>query len=459
MADKTSLALYLRRHPDQWLSPAGLATQFPDVPDRTLRRWMAEFVSRGIAERSGSLKGTRYKAVSSVEADGLSVAEPPSPYGAGSTVFSPARLRLLQRVDAPLYMRPAVTYSQDWLERYVPNRTSYLTAAQRQRLRSLGKRAPISGQAGTFIRKIYDRLLIDLSYNSARLEGNTYTLADTQNLVMQGVAAPGKPNAERIMILNHKEAIRYLAQNVEKLTVGEETIRTLHYLLADSLVAPGLAGQIREDGVMVSGTTYSPLEGRERLTRLLVAVLEKARAIEDAFEQSFFLLAQVSYLQPFIDVNKRTARLASIIPLISQDFVPQSFVDADKTDYLRATIAFYELNEPGPLAEIYCWSYERTCRHFDTGVQVVGFDEIAALYRSQRRAVVAEIVRGLVPPERVPALIDERLTGIVPEHREKFRADVLAELDNLDAARMAGLGITRAELDRCLLQRGATTAP
>ncbi len=256
------------------------------------------------------------------------------------------------------------------------------------------------------------------------------------------------------MILNHKEAIRYLARNVDRLTANEETVRTLHYLLADSLVAAGLAGQIREDSVIVSGTTYSPLEGRERLTRLLLNLLEKARSITDPFEQSIFLLGHISYLQPFVDVNKRTARLASIIPLITQDFTPQSFVDADKTDYLRATIAFYELNEPGPLAELYCWSYERTCRHFDTSVQVVGFDEIAALSRPQRRAVVAEIVRNLIAPDRVPAFIEERLTRIEPAHRQKFREDVLAELDHLDAARMAGLGITRAELDRWLPMRG-----
>jgi Fic family protein len=93
--------------------------------------------------------------------------------------------------------------------------------------------------AGTYIQKIYNRLLIDLSYNSARLEGNTYSLADTEQLVLQGVAAQDKPNAERIMILNHKEAIRYLVQNVASLTATEETIRTLHHLLADRLVATG----------------------------------------------------------------------------------------------------------------------------------------------------------------------------------------------------------------------------
>ncbi len=159
------------------------------------------------------------------------------------------------------------------------------------------------------------------------------------------------------MILNHKEAIRYLVQHVDTLTANEQTIRTVHYLLADSLVAPGAAGQIRDESILVSGTTYVPLDGRDRLTRLLLRVLEKARDIADPFEQSFFLLAHISYLQAFVDVNKRTARLASIIPLIRADCVPQSFLDVDRDQYLKAKIALYESRELAPLAEVYSWSY------------------------------------------------------------------------------------------------------
>jgi Fic family protein len=137
------------------------------------------------------------------------------------------------------------------------------------------------------------------------------------------------------MILNHKEAIDYLARHVDVVQPDETTIRTLHYLLADSLVAPGAAGQIREDSIRVSGTTYAPIDGRDKLTRLLLLLLEKARAILDPFEQSFFLLVHISYLQAFVDVNKRTARLASIIPLIRGDYVPQSFVEVDQDPISR----------------------------------------------------------------------------------------------------------------------------
>jgi Fic family protein len=137
----------------------------------------------------------------------------------------------------------------------VANKSAYLTPARREELQTLGKRAPIYGRAGTYIQKIYYRLLVDFTYNSSRLEGNTYTLIDTERLLLQGAAVQGKPDAERIMILNHKDAIDYMPRRADILQADEDTIRTLHYLLADSLVAASAAGQIREDSVRVSGTT------------------------------------------------------------------------------------------------------------------------------------------------------------------------------------------------------------
>ena len=449
MADKSDVAALLLNHGDAWMAPAQIRAVI-DVPDRTLRNWLHALIEEGAVEYQGERKGRRYRL-----RDRFMVREggPPAVTAHASSLanhspFSAGSQEIIKRVEAPLYTRTPTTYQEDWLRAYVPNETAYLTFQRREELGALGKRAPIYGQAGTYIQKIYHRLLIDLTFNSSRLEGNTYTLIDTERLLLQGAAAPGKPNAERIMILNHKEAIDYLARHVDILQPDETTIRTLHYLLADSLVAPGAAGQIREDSIRVSGTTYAPMDGRDRLTRLLLSLLEKARAIVDPFEQSFFLLVHISYLQAFIDVNKRTARLASIIPLIRGDYVPQSFVEVDQDAYLEATIAVYELNEVGPLADLYAWSYRRSCQRYDTTVQVVGFDEIAALYRPSRRALVADLVRAKVPPEQVASWINAHVpANVEPQHLEKFVSDVLAEIENLDVSRIGGLGITRQELE------------
>lgn len=455
MADKFDVLSFTQAHPEQWVSVAEIRSAIADLPpDRTLRRWLGALVLSGALERRGERKGTRYRgrsgSTSSRDAAEAQIAAPqhPSTPQAPQLTFSPASAALVKRITAPIYTRPPATYSEEWLEQYVPNESAYLPEQERSALQALGKRAPIYGRAGTYIQKIYNRLLIDFSYNSARLEGNTYTLADTERLLLHGAAAEGKPNAERIMILNHKEAIRHLVQHVDTLTADEETIRTVHYLLADSLVAPGAAGQIRDESILVSGTTYAPLDGRDRLTRLLLRVLEKARDIADPFEQSFFLLAHISYLQAFVDVNKRTARLASIIPLIRADCVPQSFVDVDRDQYLKTTIALYELREVGPLAEVYSWSYRRTCQRYDVSVQAIGFDEIAALYRPQRRALVADLVRSKVPPDQVTAWLTQHIPRVIgPQHREKFLADVVAELEQLAVSRIAGLGVTREELE------------
>jgi Fic family protein len=448
MADKLAVLSYFRSHPDTWASAADIVSAVGHVADRTLRNWLRELVEDGSIESKGERKGRRYHLREHSIVQGTAQLALAGQQPIVQSIFSPHSQTLIRRVEAPLYDRSPATYREDWLRRYVPNESAYLTSKQCRELAALGKRDPIYGRAGTFIKKIYDRLLIDLAFNSSRLEGNTYTLLDTERLLLQGAAAPGKLDAERVMILNHKEAISYLVRNAERLQADEVTIRTLHYLLADSLVAPGAAGQIRDESIRVSGTTYAPIDGRARLTQLLFSVLEKARAIRNPFEQSLFLLVHISYLQAFIDVNKRTARLASIIPLIAGDYVPQSFVEVDQRAYLSATIAIYELNQAEPLADVYVWCYQRSCQRFDANVQVVGFDEVAALYRTQRRALVTELVRAKVVPDKVAEWITANVPkDVEPKHRQKFFSDVLAEVENLDASRIGGLGITPQELE------------
>src|SRR5690348_7678948 len=158
MADISELRSYFRLHPADWVSPARLLARFSDLPDRTLRRWMAELVAEGLVERTGSFKGTRYRLRSPAniaEVQAYEVREPVAPFAPPDRrVFAPASLEVLRRVDAPIYTRPPVTYAEDRLDHYIPNHTSYLTSAQRASLRSLGQRAPIYGHAGTYVRRI-----------------------------------------------------------------------------------------------------------------------------------------------------------------------------------------------------------------------------------------------------------------------------------------------------------------
>jgi hypothetical protein len=107
-----------------------------------------------------------------------------------------------------------------------------------------------------------------------------------------------------------------------------------------------------------------------------------------------------------------------------------------------------------PLADLYYWSYLRACQHYDTGLQVVGFDEIAALYRAERRALVADVVRSMIPLSEITAYLDSHVpANIELKHQSKFRRDVLVELEHLDFARIAGLGLTRQQLQEWLKLR------
>ncbi len=301
---------------------------------------------------------------------------------------------------------------------------------------------------GTYVKKIYNRMLIDLSFNSSRLEGNTYSLIDTKKLVLQGHAAEGKLDAEKLMILNHKEAIRFLVDNINKLEISVENIRTLHYLLSDSLVATTDAGNVRRDTVRVSSTTYIPIDNRDKLTKLLSKIMDIAKKIEDPFEQSFFLLVHIAYLQAFIDVNKRTSRLAANIPLISNNLSPLSFNDVKNQDYIDCMITIYEQNETLPLAELYVWSYTRSAKLYRITAESMSIDIIKATLRKEIRQVIADVVNNSVHGEQLYDYVNGQAQNLVPEeHRKKFIRDVLEELSTLEAYKIAGMGISRKQFD------------
>jgi hypothetical protein len=303
--------------------------------------------------------------------------------------------------------------------------------------------------AGTYAKQIFNRLLIDLSYNSSRLEGNTYSLLETKELLLEGKGAADKLDAEKLMILNHKEAIKFLVGGIQRIDVNVESICNIHYLLSDELVLLQHAGQIRKEAVGVSATVYVPIDNHQRLTRILKLIADKAKQIEDPFEQSFFLLVHVTYLQAFIDVNKRTARLVCNIPLIRHNLVPLSFNDVDKDDYILAMIVAYELNKTLPLAELYVWTYLRSCKLYTATAESIAIDSIRVFYRQQRRQLIAEIVKGLLVDEKMHHLIKLRAKeNVAKEHQKKFIEDTLVDLENIAPFNIVGMGVTKQEYSR-----------
>src|SRR6202034_4835816 len=188
-------------------------------------------------------------------------------------------------------------------------------------------RPQIAGQpAGTYAKRIFNRLLIDLSWNSSRLEGNTYSLLDTKRLIELGQEAEGRGHLEAQMILNHKDAIEFLVSAADEIGFNRYTILNLHGILAQNLLPDEAApGRLRRIAVGIEKSAFHPLEVPQLIEECFNQLLATAQAIHDPFEQSFFAMVQLPYLQPFDDVNKRVSRLAANIPFIKGNLSPLSF--------------------------------------------------------------------------------------------------------------------------------------
>jgi len=360
--------------------------------------------------------------------------------------LSPAGLEVKAYVRRPRHERRPVSYQVEFLERYDPNRTFYLSGSLRAQLATLGRSPASDAAAGTFARDILNRLLIDLSWASSRLEGNTYSRLDTERLIEFGQAAEGKDALETQMILNHKAAIEYLVRGTEHAGVTTETIIALHAFLSDGLLPDPLAcGRLRNRPVEIGGSVYLPIALPQRLEELFSLVVEMAAEIADPFEQAFFLLVHLPYLQPFEDVNKRVSRLAANIPLIRHNLSPLSFIDVPEQAYVDGLLGVYELTRVDLLRDVFVWAYERSCQQYvAVRRQLVPPDTFRLRYRHALSDVISSIVRSGSPAD------EEAIRAVVPRavadvDRDRFVVLVLAELRALHGGNAVRFGLRPLE--------------
>lgn len=417
----------------------------PNYAERTVRRWLSEWEKTGIILKTGQKRGTRYIALEASAED-----KTDKPY------FSTISEKVIEQIKRPYALRNPVTYHPTWMQNYRPNIDFYMPQDMQEKLFAAGKRARNNEPAGTYAQQIYQRLLIDLSYNSSRLEGNTYSLLETEKLLINGIDAPDKLNEEKTMILNHQEAIRYLVKKPQEIAIEESTIFTLHYLLSDGLVAARYSGIVRDYGVRIGGSVYMPLENPDALQTYFHEICNKAAAIKNPYEQSLFLLIHIAYLQPFVDVNKRTSRLSANIPLINHNLVPLSFNDISQQDYTDAMIAIYELNDTRPLAELYQYSYLRSTLVYDTTIEAIGFDPIRVAYRKQRREMIRYIIINQLNNQETQIYITTAMNSqIPPEAREQVLKNIREDLAHLGPQSIIGLGISHDQLKAWLAKNNS----
>ena len=311
----------------------------------------------------------------------------------GYTVAGSALVRAY--LQTPYNRRPAKTYNRAFLDHYVPGKTFYIGEQDRQRLHEAGRPAGSLLPAGTYARRILEQLLVDLSWASSRMEGNTYDILQTEQLLRYGEEASGKDRKEAVMILNHKEAIQYLVDNIADIGANRQDICNIHALLSDGLlIDPAMAGRLRRLSVGISHSSYTPLEDEFAIEEEFVIVLEKAAAISDPFEQSFFLLVHIPYLQAFADVNKRTSRIACNIPLLKSDLAPMSFITMDDKTYIDALIGIYEINNVALLRDVFIEAYRASANNYKAlRAEIEAPEKAALVYRDFVREAVRRCVR------------------------------------------------------------------
>ena len=375
------------------------------LPDRTLLRRIRGLVASRRVESVGQGPATRYRIrPSDAKTPATAAPKPPPPPPPESEEpylpLSPEGTEVRELICRPMMDRHPVGYDRTWVEAYRPGVDWLLPEAIRAELHALGRSPDPERPAGTYAREILSRLLVDLAWASSRLEGNTYSRLDTQVLIEFGQRAEGKDAEEAQMILNHKRAIEFLVDDAEHIDFTPSIIRVIHAALSENLLSdPADEGRLRRHPVHITGTQYVPTAIPQVIDESFQIILQKASAIPDPFEQAFFAMVHLPYLQPFADVNKRTSRLAANLPLIAGNLCPLSFVDVPVRAYVEGTLAVYEFRRTELLRDVFLWAYRRSCERYrivrDSTTQP---DPIRLRYRDALHAMVRDVVRGIVVP-------------------------------------------------------------
>ena len=340
----------------------------PELSPPTIWRALRRLVEAGRLEVSGKARATGYTL-------------------AGADVVR-AYLR------TPYNRRGPAFYRKAFVDTYLPGRSFYLSETDRERLHEAGRPMPPAPPAGTYARRILERLLVDLSWASSRMEGNTYDILETERLIRFGEEASGKDRKEAVMILNHKEAIQHVVDHLAEIAIRRRDVFDIHALLADGLLAdPAMAGRLRRMPVAISHSSYRPPDDPFEIEEEFRVLIDKATAIADPFEQSFFLLVHIPYLQAFDDINKRTSRIASNIPLLKTDLAPMSFVTMNDDAYIDGLIGVYELNNVSLLRDVYIDAYLASAENYRVlRAELDSPDRAALVYRQFVRSAVRHCV-------------------------------------------------------------------
>lgn len=211
-------------------------------------------------------------------------------------------------------------------------------------------------------KKELERFIIELSWKSSKIEGNTYSLLDTERLLREGIRAEGHSEEEASMIINHKNAFQYILEDLARYKdLSIKKINEIHGIIIDKL---GVSQGIRNRLVRITGSIYSPLDLHSQIEESLMQLIKKLASMTDPYSKALLVLAGISYVQPFEDGNKRTSRLVANAVLLAHGLAPLSYRSVDEVSYKEAILVFYERNSILPIREIFIEQYMFACNNY-----------------------------------------------------------------------------------------------
>lgn len=211
-------------------------------------------------------------------------------------------------------------------------------------------------------KKELERLIIELSWKSSKIEGNTYTLLDTERLILENKAATGKTKQETRMILNHKDAFQFIHEHKNQFKeLNRKNLEQLHIILVKDLKV-GLG--LRHKPVGVIGSIYKPLDNIHQITEAVEILAKTVFKIPTAYGKALVALLGISYIQPFEDGNKRTGRLIANALLLAHGCAPLSYRSVKENEYREANLVFYELNSLVPFKKIFIEQYDFSAKNY-----------------------------------------------------------------------------------------------
>jgi Fic family protein len=283
--------------------------------------------------------------------------------GKGTRYFISPSYELLYSIDLDSYYKKEIDerhikedFNLDIFE--LLDKSELLNENELSKLTDLQKKYTenISQLSDFEYKKELERLAIDLSWKSSQIEGNTYSLLETERLLKDKETAAGKTKEEAIMLLNHKDALDFIVENPDYLIpLKMSKVVDIHSLLIKELAVDK---NLRKRRVGISGTNYRPLDNEFQIREALESTCKLVNRKENVFEKALLILVLISYIQPFMDGNKRTARIVSNAILMNYKHCPISFRTVDSVDYKKAMLLFYEKNNISRFKEIFINQFE-----------------------------------------------------------------------------------------------------